>query len=199
MDFVSDALYNGWRFRALTLVDQYTRECLAIAVEKRITGAHVATVLDRLAITRAVPDGINCDNGPECISKDLDRWAYANTVSLHFSRPGKPTDNAVIESFNGRLRDEFLNVEIFLDLADLACKLKHWRSDYNHCRPHSALADQTPEEFARRQARIAQGFPDGGPCGAVLEPSRAYRGEPDPTVQSLPAATIFERSYPEPG
>jgi putative transposase len=129
----------------------------------------------------------------------MEAWSEAAGVELAFIAPGRPVENAFIESFNGRLRDEFLNVEIFLDLEDLAYKLKHWRSDYNHCRPHSALADQTPEEFARRQARVAQGSPDGGPCGAVLEPSRACRREPEPTAQTLPAATIFERSYHEPG
>jgi hypothetical protein len=98
----------------------------------------------------------------------MEAWSEAAGAELAFIAPSRPVENTFIESFNRRLRDEFFNIEIFLDLADLACKLKHWRSDYNHCRPDSALADQTPEEFARRQAHAAQGSPDGGPCGPSL-------------------------------
>ncbi len=199
MDFVSDRLVDGRRFRVWTLVDLFTRECLALYPERSITGQQVAAELAIVVARRGAPETITVDNGPEFSSRAMEAWSEVAGVELAFIAPGRPVENAFIESFNGRLRDEFLNVEIFLDLADLACKLKHWRSDYNHCRPHSALADQTPEEFARRQARAAQESPDGGPYGAVLEPSRARRGEPDPTAQTLPAATIFERSYHEPG
>lgn len=128
----------------------------------------------------------------------METWSEAGGGELDFITPGRPIENAFIEIFNVRLRDYFLNVKIFLDRADLACKLKHWRTNYNQLGPHSALADQTPEEFARQQARAAQGFPDGGPCGAVVEPSRACCGEPDRAAKALPAANIFERSYHEP-
>jgi putative transposase len=114
MDFVSDALYNGQRFRALTVVDAFTRECLAIEVDQGIKGEQVATVMERLRLERCAPATIRVDNGPEFISKALDAWAYQSGVTLDFSRPGKPTDNAYIESFNARLREECLNVNWFL-------------------------------------------------------------------------------------
>ena len=109
MDFVSDALYDGRRLRALTVIDNYTRESLAIEVGKGITGEQVADVLESINVSRGLPESINCDNGPEFISKVLDKWAYESGVTLNFSRPGKPTDNALIESFNGSFRDECLN------------------------------------------------------------------------------------------
>ncbi|MNS98665.1 IS2 transposase TnpB [compost metagenome] len=149
MDFVSDALYNGKRFRSLTVVDAYTRECLAIEVDQGIRGEQVVSVLERLRFLRGVPKNIRVDNGPEFISKVLDRWAYENGVTLDFSRPGKPTDNAFIESFNGSFRDECLNVNWFLSLDDARDKIEEWRDEYNHRRPHMALAGQTPAEFAR--------------------------------------------------
>jgi len=149
MDFVSDALFDGQRLRALTLIDNYTRESLAIEVDRGITGKQVVDVLERIADRRGLPERIFLDNGPEFISKALDLWAYENGVILDFSRPGKPTDNALIESFNGRLRDECLNVNWFLSLEDAKSKIEVWRLDYNDSRPHSSLGDQTPREFAR--------------------------------------------------
>ena len=114
MDFVSDQLYNGKRFRALTVIDMYSRECLDIYANKAIKGETVAEVLDRLKVTRGLPKRIKVDNGPEFISRALDAWAYFNNVKLDYSRPGTPTDNAHIESFNGSFRDEYLNTNWFM-------------------------------------------------------------------------------------
>lgn len=111
MDFVSDALFNGKRFRALTLIDNFTRECLAIEVGQSLTRQDVVQVLQRVCMERQAPIRIQADNGPELISLALDKWAFDNQVTLDFSRPGKPTDNAFIESFNGSLREECLNVK----------------------------------------------------------------------------------------
>lgn len=149
MDFVSDGLFDGRRFRALTLVDNLSRECLTIHADQSIKGTDVVELLDELAEDRGVPNAIRVDNGPEFISKALDLWAYENDVTLDFSRPGKPTDNAYIESFNGSFRDECLNVNWFLSLEDAREKIEAWRVEYNEFRPHYALGDQTPSEFAR--------------------------------------------------
>jgi putative transposase len=148
MDFISDALYNGRRFRALTIVDNFSRECLAIEADQGIRGDHVVAVLERLKYIRELPDVIQVDNGSEFISKVMDRWAYDNGVKLSFSRPGKPVDNAFIESFNGSFRDECLNVNWFMSIEDAKEKIESWRRDYNGFRPHSSLDDMTPDEFA---------------------------------------------------
>ena len=149
MDFVSDQLYNGKRIRALTVLDQYTRECLDIYVDKAIKGETVADVLNKLKVSRGLPQRIKVDNGPEFISRALDAWAYFNHVKLDYSRPGTPTDNAYIESFNGSFRDECLNTNWFMSLEDARDKIERWETDYNEFRPHSALTYQTPAEFAR--------------------------------------------------
>ena len=150
MDFVSDALYDGRRLRALTIVDNYTRGCLAIEVDRGIGGERVAGVLGRITMERRTPKTIRVDNGPEFVSKVLDQWAYRNGVKLDFSRPGKPTDNAYVESFNGSLRDEYLNVNWFLSLEDARGKIEAWRRHYNESRPHTALGDVPPSEFASK-------------------------------------------------
>jgi putative transposase len=150
MDFVSDQLYDGRKLRALTLVDAYTRECLAIWVDQAIRGEDVVNVLDNVRTSRGVPIRIQVDNGPEFVSKALDRWAYEHHVELSFSRPGKPTDNAHIEAFNGRLRQECLNQHWFLSLHDARSKIEVWRVAYNESRPHGALEWATPAEFALR-------------------------------------------------
>ena len=136
MDFVSDALFDGRRLRALTVVDTYTREALAIEVDQGIRGEQVVEVMRRLAASRGAPTTIRVDNGPEFVSKTLDRWAYENAVTLDFSRPGKPTDNAYVESFNGRLRDECLNANWFLSLTDAKAKIEAWRRHYNPASQH---------------------------------------------------------------
>ena len=149
MDFMADELFDGRRLRVLTIVDNFTRESLAIEAAGRMTGRDVARILTRLGTGRALPKTIRVDNGPEFISKAMDQWAYWNKVELDFSRPGKPTDNAFIESFNARLRQECLNENWFLSLEDARGKLESWRRHYNEERPHGALGNLAPSEFAR--------------------------------------------------
>ena len=150
MDFVADALFDGRRLRTLTIVDNYTRECLAIEVNGSLKGEDVVAALTRLSLHRPLPRYIKADNGSEFISKALDKWAYENGVEIDFSRPGTPTDNAKNESFNGRFREECLNAHWFLSLDDARCKIEEWREYYNEARPHSALQWMTPTEFARQ-------------------------------------------------
>ena len=154
MDFMSDQLFDGRRFRLLTIVDDFTRESLAIEVGPSLRGDDVARVLDRIRNERgALPEKIRVDNGSEFTSKRLDQWAYLNKVRLDFSRPGRPTDNGLIEAINGRLRAECLNENWFLSLADAADKVESWRRHYNRDRPHSALGSLAPEEFAASSGR----------------------------------------------
>ena len=152
MDFVSDQLYNGKRFRVLTLIDLYTRECLATYADKAIKGEGVCAILRHVSQERGTPQCIKVDNGPEFISRALDAWTYDRKIQLVFSRPGTPTDNAHIESFNGSLREECLNTNWFMSLDDAKEKLERWRNDYNEYRPHSALTYLPPAEFARNHA-----------------------------------------------
>lgn len=148
LDFVSDALSWGRKIRLLTVTDTFTREALAIEVDTSLSGVRVARVLDRIIERRgAQPSQITLDNGPELTSKALDQWAYARGVTLDFIEPGKPVQNAYIESFNGRLRDECLNEHWFLSLPDARRTVEDWRIDYNRERPHSALGNLSPEEF----------------------------------------------------
>ena len=149
MDFVADALFDGRKLRALTVVDNYTRESLAIDVGQSLKGDDVVATLNRIAATRGLPATIKVDNGSEFISKVMDRWAYERGVELDFGRPGKPTDNAKIESFNGRFRQECLNLHWFLSLEDAKGKIEAWRQYYNETRPHSALQWESPAHFAR--------------------------------------------------
>lgn len=148
MDFVSDQMFNGKRFRALTILDIYSRECLAIHVDKSIKGEMVADVLENLKESRGLPEKIKVDNGPEFISKALDAWAYFNKIQLEYSRPGRPIDNAHIESFNGSFRDECLNTNWFMSLEDARHKIETWKNNYNEFRPHSALTYRTPAAYA---------------------------------------------------
>lgn len=150
MDFVSDALFNGKRFRALTIMDQFTRECLAIHADQHIKGEQVVALMRQLSTGHGVPKRLQTDNGSEFISKALDRWAYEHGVTMDFSRPGRPTDNPYIESFNGSFRDECLNIHWFLSLQDAREKIENWRMDYNHFRPHSALGNIPPRQFAEQ-------------------------------------------------
>jgi putative transposase len=148
MDFVADGLIGGRRLRCLTIVDDCTRECLAIEVDTSITGVRVQAVLDRLADTRGLPQSITVDNGPEFDGTVLDKWAYRMHVHLSFIRPGKPNENAYIESFNGKFRDECLNEHWFINLAHARNVIEAWRNEYNTERPHSSLGNRTPQEFA---------------------------------------------------
>jgi putative transposase len=131
MDFVTDSLFNGHRFRSLTIADNFSRECLAIEVGQHIKGEDVVRVVERIKAVRGKPGYIRVDNGTEFISKELDKWAYENKVILDFSRPGKPIDNAYIESFNSSFRDKCLNINWFLSLEDAREKIEEWSRDYN--------------------------------------------------------------------
>lgn len=148
MDFVHDRLADGRWFRILTVIDQFTRECLALWAEASLTGEKVGQCLEPIVLLRGAPASITVDNGSEFASRALDAWAYRHKVHLQFIRPGKPVENGFIESFNGRLRDECLNTHIFTSLAGVRAQLAAWRTDYNRVRPHSALGDRAPEEFA---------------------------------------------------
>lgn len=150
MDFMSDQLASGHQIRVLTIVDVFTRESLALHVGQSIRGYDVVAVLEGLLQSRGKPKTIQVDNGSEFTSKAMDQWAYFNNVELDFSRPGKPTDNPFIESFNGKFRTECLNQNWFLSLPDARDKIEAWRQDYNRVRPHSSLDNLTPQEFARR-------------------------------------------------
>jgi len=150
MDFVSDALAGGRRIKALTIVDDFTKESVDIVVDHGISGHYVTRVLDQAVRFRGVPDAIRTDQGPEFTGRALDQWAYRNGVQLKLIQPGKPTQNAYIESFNGRFRDECLNEHWFTSLAEARALVTAWRRDYNENRPHSALDYQTPAEFAAR-------------------------------------------------
>lgn len=147
MDFVADELFNGRRIRALTVVDNFSREALAITVDRLLKGHDVVDTVDLICRMRGYPKRIQVDNGSEFISKALDKWAYDHGVELDFSRPGKPTDNPFIESFNGSFRDECLNVNWFLSLGDAQAKIERWRQEYNEDRTHTALGDITPKEY----------------------------------------------------
>ena len=135
------------------MVDAFTREALAIDVGRGIKGEQVVEAMARISSIRGAPKTIRVDNGPEFISKALDRWAYENGVTLDFSRPGKPTDNAIVESFNGRGRDECLNAHWFLSMTDARSRIEAWREDYNRHRPHTSLKNLTPAEFAHQLRR----------------------------------------------
>lgn len=151
MDFMSDKLETGQRFRILTVIDQFTRECPVLRADYSLTGVRVIECLEYLKQVRGLPKSITVDNGTEFFSKAMDSWAYKNKVQLDFIRPGKPVDNAFIESFNGKLRDELLNSELFSCLSDAQEKLEQWRIDYNLRRPHKSLNFLTPSEFAASQ------------------------------------------------
>ena len=148
MDFTVDTLADGRGFRTLNIVDDFTRECVAIEVDRSLPGLRVVRVLDRLAETIGLPEILVMDNGPEFSGRALDTWAYARGVQLRFIRPGKPIENAFVESFNGKFRDECLNEHWFASVAEAQALIEAWRIDYNTVRPHSALAGQTPQQFA---------------------------------------------------
>ncbi len=149
MDFVSDHLAKGRRFRVLTTVDSCTRKSPGVLVDFSIGGERVTRFLDELSLERGLPEMIVVDNGPEFISNALDRWAYQRGVKLHFIRPGKPIENAFVESFNGKLRDECLNANWFDSLEQARQIIYEWWSDYDERRPHGSLGDLTPAEYER--------------------------------------------------
>ena len=167
MDFISDALSEGRKFRSLNIVDDFNRECLAAEVDTSITGVRVVRVMERLREQRGLPQILVTDNGPEFAGRALDVWAYEHGVKRHFIEPGKPVQNAFIESFNGKMRDECLNDHWFLSLGEARETIEGWRRDYNEVRPHTSLGNRTPQEFKA--------------CGAALRsptaPFELHRGE----------------------
>lgn len=181
IDFMSAKLLDGRWFRVLTVIDQFTSECLALVADRALNGQRVALALSQIVAERGAPQSITADNGSEFAGKAMDAWSYQYGVQLEFIRPGKPVDNSYIESFNGRLRDECLNVETFFDLNDVREKLSRWQLDYNQVRPHSALGDRAPEVFVRewrassaaplRTAGPANNLPtDAVPSSAAADP-----------------------------
>jgi putative transposase len=151
MDFVSDKFFEGRRFRCFTLLDIYTHECLRIEVDTSIPSEKIVNILNQLKITRGLPEILICDNGPEFISQNLDFWSYQNKVQIKFIQPGKPVQNAFIESFNGKFRYECLSEHWFTSLPQARKEIEIWRLDYNHNRPHRSLNMKTPNEFANEQ------------------------------------------------
>lgn len=151
MDFVHDQLADGRPFRVLTVVDQWSRQSPLLECGFSLTGRDVAAALDRAIGAGPAPQSITVDHGTEFMSRALEDWAYHRGVQLDFTRPGKPTDNSYIESFNGTLRDEGLNVQHFLSLADAQAKIERWRIDYNEARPHGSLGHLTPSEYASQR------------------------------------------------
>ena len=158
MDFVEDSLADGRRIRVLTLVDNYSRECLALEVGTSLPGARVVRVLEQVSRIRGKPKTIVVDNGPEFAGKALDAWAYENGVGLHFIAPGKPVQNAYIESFNGKFRDECLNEHCFSSIDEVGAVVEAWRQDYNTVRPHSSLGYRTPDQAVREEKDLALGL-----------------------------------------
>jgi putative transposase len=150
MDFMSDRLFDGRPFRILTVVDCHTREALSLTPRANFRAFQVTEALDALVKLRSRPKSLRVDNGPEFAGRMLDQWAYLNGVEIDFSRPGKPTDNAYVESFNGRLRAECLNASWFLSLADARERIEEWRRHDNEDRPHMALGGLTPRAFANQ-------------------------------------------------
>ena len=191
MDFVSDKLADGRSFRILTVVDQFTRECVALVADRSMTGMKVAEVLETAKAERGgLPESITVDNGSEFTGRALEAWAMASEVQLCFIRPGRPVENGFIESFNGRLRDECLNVEWFASLEDARAKLSKFREHYNRERPHSALADRTPAAFAElhRSREKSSALMGRALQSLLIEPLECAK----------PASTAGERTHPAP-
>ena len=160
LDFVSDTLSDGRRFRILCIVDDFSRECLATVADTSLGGVRVVRELERLTFERALPEMVVSDNGTELTSGAVLRWATGR-IAWHYIEPGKPVQNAFVESFNSKLRDECLNEHVFLSLAEARETIEAWRHDYNHRRPHSSLGALTPAEFAALKERETQP-PQGG-------------------------------------
>lgn len=157
LDFVHDAVECGRTIRVLSVVDAYTRECLALEVDTSFASRRVTRVLDQIIAERGRPQAIRCDNGPELTSRHFLAWSVERQIELVHIQPGKPTQNARIESFNGRLREECLNLSWFQNLFDARRQITAWRKEYNQERPHSSLGYLTPHEFAARKAKASCG------------------------------------------
>ena len=149
MDFMHERLADGTKIRLLTIVDLYSRECIALGVSRSFKSLDVVRALNHACAQRGRPTTIRCDNGTEFVAEPVDHWAFLMDVKIDFSRPGKPTDNAFCESFNGRVRAEFLNPSYFETLTQARRAAGIWRHEYNEFRPHSMLGNQTPGSYAR--------------------------------------------------
>ena len=172
-DFVADRLEDGRKIRLLVVIDEFTRECLAIEVARSFTAVQVLEVLQYLFAVRGAPKHIRSDNGPEFVAKELCKWLNQANVGTLFIAPGSPWENGYVESFNGKLRDELLNGELFLSQAEARWVIDRWRLDYNHHRLHSALDYQTPAPFAAR-------------CSFSVRPTASLQQNTDPlTPDSL--------------
>lgn len=146
LDFVTDSLWDGTRFRMLNIIDDFNREVLAIESDTSLPTARVIRVLERLQVFRGLPSMIRVDNGPEFISTKLDNWAKMNHVEVHFIQPGKPMQNGFVERLNGSLRDELLNAYVFKNLRQVRERIEIWVEDYNQKRPHESLGNRTPKQ-----------------------------------------------------
>jgi putative transposase len=186
MDFTQDAFASGRKFRTLNLMDGFTRYAPRIEVDTSLPGQRVVRVLEELKRRGRKPEAIVIDNGTEFTSQVMDQWAYENQVQLHFITPGRPMENGFIESFNGKFRDECLNENWFLDLADAREKIETWRCDYNQVRPHSALGYLTPAEFAQKSAASSG-------CARMAPPDEAASSG----GQSVIAGVVLENPKPE--
>jgi putative transposase len=180
MDFVHDYLTDGRRLRTLNIVDAFTRECLAIEVDTSLPAMRVVRALDGLVWQHGLPESLRVDNGPEFISMALDRWAFQHGVAIHFIQPGKPSQNAHIESFNGRFRDECLSQAHFPTLARARAEIELWRVDYNCQRPHSSLGYLTPKTFGDQARKPVP--PSAGAAAAFVDGSAQAPRHP-PTCQ----------------
>lgn len=180
LDFVHDAVACGRAIRVLSVVDAYTRECLALEVDTSFASRRVTRVLEQIVSERGQPQAIRCDNGPELTSRHFLAWCIDRQIELLHIQPGKPTQNARVESFHGRLREECLSVSWFQNLFDARRKIAAWRTEYNEERPHSSLGYKTPREFAQAQA--------AGFYTAVQE-ARDSNAIPCPSRSPIPAQT----------
>jgi len=170
-DFIEDRTADGRRLKILVVVDEYTRECLALEMGRRLGSEAVIGVLRRLVAERGTPGHLRSDNGPEFVAKAVQRWVAAKGIQTLYITPGSPWENAYCESFNSRFRDEFLNLEVFTSVLEAKVLCAEWRRDYNEARPHSALGDQAPAEFASRWRATV---------GATPLPSLASAISPEP-------------------
>jgi putative transposase len=189
VDFIHDSLINGRCFRGFAALDQWSRESVAIEVDFSLTGERVTRVLEQLRTRRGLPLVIQADNGPELRGRTLDQWIYEHGVRLQFIEPGKPIQNAHIETFNARLREECLNEHVFVTLADARSKIGQWRIQYNRGRPHSSLGNLTPEDFAA-QAAAAEG------SSALARTARPAQASPAIAAQCAPASDPKRYSFP---
>jgi putative transposase len=201
LDFVHDATADGQRFRILAVVDDFTRECLCLAADTSLPGVRVARELDAIVAVRGRPAGIVSDNGPELTGLAMLRWSHEARVAWHYIDPGKPRQNAFVESFNGRLRDELLNETLFGSLAHARAALATWRDDYNTVRPHSGIGNLPPAAYAKLGAPATQRDGALARLGGPHPERRAAatRDAPHPVAQPGRTGSNDERTLPAPG